>query len=720
MKKIYYLILLFLTISTVSYGQNLEIASQSFNSSAADTWGIFYNSPSFGSNPYIFDYVSSITNGTDIIGTVGGSDNFLGVKYGNNVFPPIDEREYSLYFDTFTLNDASKDHLIEFDYEYIASSSTYVPDVTYTIYNESYTPLVSGTLLTTGTSPATGIATESISLPKDTYTYSSGLTMVLFISYPTGTIDAEWENTLLKFDDFKIYENGFDGYVYNSGVWTAPTGYPAAPDATTGSIDALIASGTYTISSEVDLSSLIINSDSYAIIEATGSLNVTELTTNDNLTINSNSSQFGSLIVDGSVTGSTTYNKHVNSQPDNDFISAPVTGQTFGSFASANSNIPSTTGSNIKFFGPWDRTTGSYVTWTTTGNSNRTLDPGIGYRTGSTDNGTFSFTGTVNTSSVSVDVYHKGDTPASQWNLIGNPYPSYVSLYDFIDYNNFSANGADILQVSRGGLYGYNAALVDYWTVYNLANTIGDSNIMAPGQAFYIAVDNDLTGVMTFNPDMRINGSGDDFIPGRINTYNKRELILSLSSDDVMYHTNELYFFDDIVTLGLDNGWDTAIYGNNDSGYTLYSQLVESNSSYKMAIQSLPNSSITEEGVTIALGLIASANKQLTLDIKETTFGENVEVYLEDIESEDSWTLLNDQAYTFTTTEKLNGTGRFYLHISENKTLSIDDENAIESLKFYTGNKTIKIKGSLEANTTLTVYDIQGRKINNIALKKCD
>ncbi|MDW5287898.1 T9SS type A sorting domain-containing protein [Formosa sp. PL04] len=700
MKKIYYLLLICLTVSALGYGQT-TLRNQSFEGTG--NWN-FTPNPATAPAGTTWGNVTSLGS---LLPTAGA--HFRGL---NNPTSNAGATTYQILLNSVDVS-LYQNIFIVFDYMYETSGT--LPQMAYRLTIDG----VVGSYIGVPLSGSSGSATITpISVP-DTAT-SVSMEIAFLYTYGFGSNPAATAN--IGIDNIKLYTTSpFTGLEYISDAVGWKDGN--SPSNTTSAVDALIYAGTYSIAGDVALNSVYINEGAAINIENTGALAVASaLSTFNQLTINSDSNQYGSLIVEGTVTGTATYKRHVNSQTnDDDLISAPVSGQTFGTFASANSsNLPvvSAANPNIKFFGPFDRTSGSYLTWSTASNAqfSTTLNPGIGYRTGSTDNGTFNFTGKVNTESISVDVFHKGDTPASQWNLIGNPYPSYVSLYDFLNYNTYTANGGvNIFQVSRGGLYGYNAGLVDWWTIYNMANTMGDTKILSPGQGFYVAIDDNLTGVMTFNPDMRIDGSGDDFIPGRADNYNKSNFTLSISADQ-LYHTNEVYFFDDIVSLGLDNGFDTAIYGNNASGYTLFTKLVESNPGYKMGIQSLPNSSLKDSGVTIALGVIAPKGQQITLDLMETTLPENVELYLEDTVDE-TWTLLTEKAYTFTTATALNGLGRFYLHAAENKSLSIED-NAIESLKFFTGNQSIKIKGQLDINTKLTVYDIQGRQMNTVILNK--
>ncbi|MDA9335781.1 hypothetical protein N9Q89_06505, partial [Flavobacteriaceae bacterium] len=133
-------------------------------------------------------------------------------------------------------------------------------------------------------------------------------------------------------------------------------------------------------------------------VEASSSLTVDSggsLTVDGELTLESSSTSYSSLILDGTVSGTINYERHVNingsgTTGSNDLISAPLTGQQFDDFATANSNILSNGAGTLFLFGPFDKTTGDYLTYADT--ETATLDAGVGYRAASDDNGTFTFT----------------------------------------------------------------------------------------------------------------------------------------------------------------------------------------------------------------------------------------------------------------------------------------------------------------------------------------
>ncbi len=83
-------------------------------------------------------------------------------------------------------------------------------------------------------------------------------------------------------------------------------------------------------------------------------------------------------------------------------------------------------------------------------------------------------------------------------------------------------------------------------------------------------------------------------------------------------------------------------------------------------------------------------------------------VYLEDTQ-ENTSTLLNTSAYTITANSDMVGTGRFYLRF-ESETLSTTTSILDEVKVFSDSNvKQIVVSGLLKKDTTLSLYDIQGR-----------
>ncbi|EDP71749.1 hypothetical protein FBALC1_04657 [Flavobacteriales bacterium ALC-1] len=423
------------------------------------------------------------------------------------------------------------------------------------------------------------------------------------------------------------------------------------------------------------------------------------LETISGIRLESTSIAYSSLISDGTIIGTVDYLRHVNqgaSSGGNDLITPPVSGQSFTDFLLANSNIVSNGDNSLYLFGPFDKTTGSYVTYSNV--ESVTLNSGVGFRAATIDNGTLHFQGTVNQDVVNQNVFNSG--PAfSQWNLIGNPYSSYLNIQDFLT----NTTNASVLDETNVGIYGYDGDASDGWVIYNL-NTIDANTSITPGQGFFVAIDSDAS--IEFTPSMRRHGSTDDFIIGRNPSINYHLSLQMSSSQNNSYHTD--FYFNTNSTNGLDPGYDAAVFGSTAGSFAIYSHLIEDNTGIDMAIQSLSLEFIND-GI-IPLGVNADDTEQLTIGIETSNLPQDIEVYLEDRDL-NVFTLLNTSDYVFTPTTELNGTGRFYFHFSNMALSNLEaEENA---LNIYTlkEQKEIVIRGQLLEASNAELFDLNGRKV---------
>jgi len=488
---------------------------------------------------------------------------------------------------------------------------------------------------------------------------------------------------------------GYDGLLYNNTAWS-----PSPPSDITESVNALLLNGQYTMSTSSSINDLVIHTNAELSISQNSSLTVNgDITNNGNMLLCSDSNEYSSLIVNGSVTGDIKYKRHVNTNSGgNDLIAPPVSGQIFSDFAIANPNIFSNADNTLYLFGPFDKTAEAYITYSNT--ETATLDAGIGYRAASTDDGTFTFTGAVTLGSIGTSILNSGSI-YPEWNLIGNPYTSYIKLSDFLLANNSQ------FDIRSTGIYGYDGDASDGWTIWNQAYSDANPDaIITPGQGFLVA-SKDGGGTVNFTSTMQAHGMADDFISGRQNTNAISYLKLELSLNNTVRKTE--FYFSDNASLGLDPGYDAAVFGGEAPTPGIYSQLVETNEDIDMAIQTIHNDDINTV-TTIPLGVNVNAGEQLKISIPETSLADTINIFLYDA-IENKFTLLNNDSYIITPTENLSGTGRFYLQF-ENETLNISS-NALESLNVYSlpSPKQLVVKGILKNKTALYLYDAQGRMI---------
>lgn len=486
----------------------------------------------------------------------------------------------------------------------------------------------------------------------------------------------------------------YNGLLYSGGSWD-----PYAPNGTTTADNVLIIDGTYNATTDISINDLTVNPGATINVDKSASVTAAgNIINNGEFVLNSDSNEFSSLLVDGSVSGDVKYDRHANSNAGgNDLVAPPVSGQSFVDFLSNNSNILSNSGQTLYLFGPFEKPTNDYDLYAN--NEAVNLESGKGYRVASTDNGTFMFSGAVSTGNVTIPIEKTG-TSYAKWNLIGNPYTTYIKLADFL-----TANISELDPFSAA-VYGYDAddSNGSNWAIWNLAySDANPGTLIAPGQGFFVS-SKDGGANISFTSSMRAIGSSDDFIAGR-NTNTVGHSILKMTTSTNNFET-EIYFNAN-TTLGLDLGYDAELFGGAPSDFSIYSELVQENGNLDMAIQSISMNDVNNDAI-IPLGVNTVQGEQVVISLENTNVSH--EIYLEDVVA-NTFTLLNSSDYTFTPDTNLSGTGRFYLRFGQS-VLSIDDSE-LDKIQIYSDVNLdqIVIKGLLNEATEFSLYDIQGRVV---------
>ncbi|TXB63453.1 T9SS type A sorting domain-containing protein [Phaeodactylibacter luteus] len=444
------------------------------------------------------------------------------------------------------------------------------------------------------------------------------------------------------------------------------------------------------------------------------------LVNNSPLTLTSTSTSYSSLKVLGTITGtgSISYERYTNevgmgSSGGNDLVGTPFTGQPFGPFAAANTNLAAS--GSLRAFGPWDNTGTGFINYDVTANAGTTLTPGTGYRAATTDGSPVIFTGTVQTGNVTVNI----TDAASQWNAVANPYPAYLSMADFLNYDHGGGVTNQSLMVeSAAGIYGYDGNSTDGWTVITLANA--STSLMAPGQGFFVAADAaDIDAYdLTFTPTMMRTGDSDDFISGFAPVQTPVYFKLQAFTDSRSYGTS--IYFNEASATGLDVGYDAVLWGDAIPDFAVYTHLVSEDEGEPFALQSLGLSDLDDPELAIPLGLEAAAGIPLTLAITEEELPAGIEVYLLDSLNGER-TLLSGLPYTFTPNAALSGAGRYYLVFNEGQVVSTSSETDggdLSALVIYAPQyrEELVITGELPGAAQLSLFDVQGRKLLGRAL----
>ena len=489
-----------------------------------------------------------------------------------------------------------------------------------------------------------------------------------------------------------------------AGAWETATNWVGDVAPTTAT-DNVSIGHTMTITSDVTVNELTIVSGS---VTAEPGFSITingDRDTNHQLFANSTATAFGSLMLNGSGTHAAGYNLYVASNASgNQLISSPFV-ETLDKMMSVDTGdgtdqiFNNTAGGDATqlLFGTFDNENGAFLTSDSDNNFTTTL--GTGYRAATISGSKIQFKAVPGTiANVDVAITHGAHATYGQWNLIGNPYPTFLNFQDF-----FTANTAQFEASVNNAIYMWNGSS---YTAYNNLNTTTTS-LISPGKGFFVKTIASTPGTVTFTPAMRKISSDGTLVSKSANNNEKALVKINLTTATKTFAT-EIYFVQN-QTRGLDVGYDAGAFAGSTDG--IFTNLVEANTGEGLLIQALPYEDYNNVVVPVAINAEAGAELTISLDIASLTLPENTYVYLKD-NVLNTTTLLNDVDYVFTPDNALSGTGRFFLEFSAKSVLNTD-EFAVNEMLIYTNQatKSIIIKGLLKTDASAKVFDIQGRMV---------
>ena len=474
-----------------------------------------------------------------------------------------------------------------------------------------------------------------------------------------------------------------------------------------------------TISDSQTYGEVTINEGVTLTIAKTGNLTVnTDIINSGTIVLESDSNQFGSIIYKGSSTDETiTYNRYVNALGGGlgwDLIGSPVNGLQISSFVTTNDS-PLATGngsgagaSGEYAIGYYDNSANEWTNYTSATVGSIQFIPGKGYQMATDSGATVAFTGTIDvaaTETISVENFDDGS--GTQWVLLSNPYPSFIRIGPNSTTDTFLEVNDDVIDDTYVGVYGYDAetSLDALYDVYNNTSTTK----IAPGQGFMVAARSNDAATITFKEEMQTTSTGDDFISGNF-LEDSQEIVIKLYHENNVIGSTKLYF-KDILTLGLDPGWDAGAFDQNSA---LMTRLVEEDEGHGLAINAMSTEDMDD--VVIPLEINQTSGQEFRVNLHTSTIGQ-VNTYLEDTELQ-TLTLLNEEDFVMTPTIDLSDAGRFYIHLTSD-TLSNEEVNT-SLLNAYkkADNNYITIEGlsTQAASTKVSLYNILGTKVMDATL----
>jgi len=465
-------------------------------------------------------------------------------------------------------------------------------------------------------------------------------------------------------------------------------------------------------------------------IEKTGSLKTvgdfTKIAGTGTVTLNSDATEFASIVVGATATGNITYNRWVNKtgpfEGNNwDFVGSPVKNQRIDNFVSANSGVLPNSGDIYgiaKYFNEWD----SWEWYTDSNIGDDIFNTGESYYTstivtGDASGATLAFTGEIPTGTQTKEIINNNgtNTIGRRWEMVANPYASYIhgnpASGDAV--NNFVKVNLDLnlLEPSFGAIYAWNGT--GGYTIYNLSQI--NTATIAPGQGFWIAARQGTPQQLQFTPAMQTVEGGDDFISGA-------PILLNYMLNLKLYHgTTEKaktsFYFQQGLSDGLDTGYDA---GALEQTQAISSRLTENDQGYNMSINAMSIETVYNQSIPLVIN--QQEGQPFRVSISENTIPEEVNVYLEDVLN-GTLTSLKDQDFELIAQSDLSEDGRFYIRFTT-ESLAINDvlsPSNVTVFKLNTDNFiTIKGLSPEMGKTTATLYNMLGmivrsKTLNNTA-----
>jgi hypothetical protein len=495
------------------------------------------------------------------------------------------------------------------------------------------------------------------------------------------------------------YENKLNSWTGTTDTdWDTTTNWSlgAIP---TGTTDVIIPAGiSISAAGNINVQNLIIESG--ASLTVTGSVNNT-----GNVILKSGSS----IIAKSSMPFDIEYNRAL-ATANWYTVSSAVTNETIENIIS-NHSFAKGSGSNIGV-SDYDNTIPgwTYATLATTG----TIASGEGRAVKLASLDDLSFTGNMPTSDIDIAITHGGGG-GNGFNLIGNPYPSYIPL------NTITSAGADnVLDANASVLEEQTVYLWDQsLNSYTALNQASTSRYIAPGQGFFVQ-SKAAGGTFNFTEAMQSHQATDVFNRTE-NTRPEIKLAIANGSDT---SATDIYYIEG-TTLSFDNGYDSSMFGGVSNDFTVYTHLLVDSQGQDLAIQSLPDSDF--ESMVIPLGVNAVSGTALVFTAESINIPNGLDVILED-RQEQTFTILSDTntQYSVTLKDNSNGIGRFYLHTNTQATLGLEIQDLTNVSVYKTSASNLRITGldigiaSMQLYNTLgqSVFSasFEGASVNDVAL----
>lgn len=555
---------------------------------------------------------------------------------------------------------------------------------------------ITGTGLTTGT---THIVIDMVASPDGGYYNGSRSSQSTYANYLTLLGDAtnNWTTTSSTGDGESLLSISKEAFTNTATTWTGNTStdwnvtgnWTNGVPTTHTNVTIPTTTNNPVIAASMVAGNVTLSSD--AALTITGALTNKGVTT-----LNSGASLVSST---GTINSTVLYHRSLSTNWH--LVASPVIGETVENYNVKNTLATGGTGVNIAlatYNNNWESPTVSGWAYKTTA-STGLLTSGKGYATKRSAAGDITFTGTMPTTDVTIAIT---DGLTNRFNLIGNPYPSYIPANSLADGSNaiLKINGSTgTNQLSEDTIWFWDETTNSYTTV----NSATSARFIAPAQGFFVSSKTG-GGTFSFTEAMQSHQETDFF---NKTVTDRFEINLTIS-DGVTSKTTAIYYIAG-TTTSFDNGYDSSLFEGTPNSFAIYTQTVANNQGKKLAIQSLPDKNYKQ--MIIPVGINAISGKEITFSVDATNIPSGMKVFLENRNS-NTFTRLDtaNSSYTTIATTNLNGIGQFYIQVAP-KTPH-ESGFSFNNVSIYkTNNSTLRITGLQPGNASIKLFTILGKRL---------
>ncbi len=335
--------------------------------------------------------------------------------------------------------------------------------------------------------------------------------------------------------------------------------------------------------------------------------------------------------------------------------------------------------------------------------SGTALDPMRGYISAATaTTGAVSYTGVLNTGEKFLDLTRTSTTTKPGFNLVGNPFPS------FVNWESATKMNLETTMWYRSRNAGNTAYIFDTYNATTHAGTGNNGTTVTtnipPMQAFWVRVAaGNTTGRLTLNNTMRSHGSGTERM--KAPKTNDQQL-LRLQVSNGTNSDEAIVVFNANASNNLD-AFDSYKMSNNNIAvpeiYTL-------TANEELVINGFNTNSLQTE---IPLGFRTGALSSFSIKATEATnFKSDTRIILKDNVLNKQTDLTDGSQYTFSS-DVANTTGRFsILFKSAGATTDVDNTNSnLTNLVFVNNNGQIVVQNTTGLLRSISIYNSIGQLV---------